>query len=448
MSSTARLASSIAPTSIPDPTQQAPPDNSANSPFPAGPDKKTNFGDLLDSHLESTEDRKDDTPPCVKRKEEKQPDPWSVLGAASTGPVLPNLPPKLEGGTAQNDTNSASCTASDAAGEILAAPPQVQTEHAKTTPNDLRGNDGNDLQEKTLVSALKQQILPSASAEPKIPEQIAGESDNPAEKSRGITAAKHAAMLLTKAISTEDENTASRSEQKHPLVLDRFEISKFEQRIQSSKDLFTNPLAKSEDRENSDSRQLRVERIDFGSLNLLSSESKNTDAPVAPELKPATPVDTTATIEAIRSHVQVLRGNNQERLDVVLRPDRDTQLSLHITKVDGQIQVQARCERGDFALLESHWGAIQNSLSSQGIRVEPLQASASTGQHSNWNPGGQHNGFSPRHDQPADREPLEREFATSASSGRSARARSARKAAGAKPELAGVRVSRGWQSWA
>ena len=78
-------------------------------------------------------------------------------------------------------------------------------------------------------------------------------------------------------------------------------------------------------------------------------------------------------VEAIRTHVELLKGSTEKKMDVILRPDGQTELRLHVEKVNGQILVQARCDRGDFARLEANWSAIQQSLGSQGVRVEALQ---------------------------------------------------------------------------
>lgn len=82
------------------------------------------------------------------------------------------------------------------------------------------------------------------------------------------------------------------------------------------------------------------------------------------------------TVEGIAGHVQLLRTSDQNRLEVVLKPDPGLAIHLEVTRTDGQIQVQARCERGHFAGLDAQWASIQNALAAQGIRVEPLQSTA------------------------------------------------------------------------
>ena len=57
------------------------------------------------------------------------------------------------------------------------------------------------------------------------------------------------------------------------------------------------------------------------------------------ELQPARPVESTSVIESIRTNVELLKSSNQERLEVVLRPDAQTELHIRVEKVNGQIQV-------------------------------------------------------------------------------------------------------------
>jgi hypothetical protein len=118
---------------------------------------------------------------------------------------------------------------------------------------------------------------------------------------------------------------------------------------------------------------------------------------------------------------------------VVLRPDAQTQLHLQVEKVNGHVQVQARCERGDFASLEAHWGAIQNTLATQGIRVEPLQQGSGAQFQQN---GSQHSSnFSGQQNHREERPPIfnEQEFTYREAT---------------RPKVTRGSTARGWQSWA
>lgn len=62
-----------------------------------------------------------------------------------------------------------------------------------------------------------------------------------------------------------------------------------------------------------------------------------------------------------------------ESVDVNLQPDRGTEISLHLTLSNGQVEMAARLERGNFDSLNTHWSDLQQSLAQQGIRVGELE---------------------------------------------------------------------------
>lgn len=198
-------------------------------------------------------------------------------------------------------------------------------------------------------------------------EQISG---NPAEITKnqvfpqaapgGMAAAQQVPMVLTN--FNYEEGTAPDAEG-HPLGIEYIESPPFEKPVS----------------------------IEPPSLRSTRNITGGTDALIAPPV-PATPLKLEGpfanlesfqvhdaqrigmkSVETIEAHVQLLRSMDQDRLEVVVRPHGDTPLQLTITRADGQVQVQARCDRGDFALLEAHWPSIQSALAAQGIRVEPLQ---------------------------------------------------------------------------
>jgi hypothetical protein len=75
----------------------------------------------------------------------------------------------------------------------------------------------------------------------------------------------------------------------------------------------------------------------------------------------------------ILEQVVHFRRSSLEALDVVLKPDRGTELHLQLTQHGGQIEVQIRCERGDSHQLNTGWARLQESLAQQGIRLAPLE---------------------------------------------------------------------------
>jgi len=78
-------------------------------------------------------------------------------------------------------------------------------------------------------------------------------------------------------------------------------------------------------------------------------------------------------------------------VSLVLSPDPNTQLALHLKLAHGQLQAQAVVERGDFAALKSDWGQLQSRLAEQGIRLAPLTFATGHGEtfaggHPFWKP--------------------------------------------------------------
>jgi len=146
---------------------------------------------------------------------------------------------------------------------------------------------------------------------------------------------------------------------------------------------------------------------------------------------------------AISEQVVTLRKVGADTMQAVLRPDRGTEISLHLTvNNEGQVAVIARLERGNFEGLQAHWGELQSSLAQQGVRVGELQSAFShplSSQGSSQNPGGtlgqqsQTQRQSPRSPEPPD-EP--RAFG------------SMNKAAKAKATASSPSRNRGWEKWA
>jgi hypothetical protein len=88
--------------------------------------------------------------------------------------------------------------------------------------------------------------------------------------------------------------------------------------------------------------------------------------------------DTTPTVELLQEitrQVAELRQFNAQSMALVLKPDPRTEIFVHLKLQEGEVNVYARFERGDFQTLSAHWGEIQHSLAQQGIRLGPLQES-------------------------------------------------------------------------
>lgn len=396
------------------PTNQPPAPADKGTLLPISSCGGKDFKDLLDSHIESDEPPAPDAPKEEKPKkpaDESQVIPWTILG------IVPGLIQILP-------TPLPSVSGSDLPREGCSPPDQNATVTASETPDPAatinKKEEGDSLPPGNLLEILKQKIPLETVATRPTEAQIAEPQGEKAEKSSGIPAAQQPSMLLTSA-KTDEPNSAT-EQQKNSVSLDKFEAPAFEQELKRLDP--EEPHARRE--------EIRVDRPQFGALDLISGESKAHSSAPMHETVALRPVDPTAIIDAVRNHVQILRTSNQDRLEVVLRPDGNTQILLQVLKVDGQIQVQARCERGDFALLQANWNSIQQNLSSQGIRVEPIERSVNTGANWTSNSGGQQSSEqSAREDRP-------REWTNNDLAPRKP----------VRPVRANGTRERGWNSWA
>ena len=63
-------------------------------------------------------------------------------------------------------------------------------------------------------------------------------------------------------------------------------------------------------------------------------------------------------------------GNNS--MQVVIKPDAGTQLSLELRQQGGSVHVQAVLQQGDFGHLSQQWSDLQQRLGQRGIQLAPL----------------------------------------------------------------------------
>lgn len=103
-----------------------------------------------------------------------------------------------------------------------------------------------------------------------------------------------------------------------------------------------------------------------------------TDRP-APDAQAVHGTEAARTVEQLSGLVlretAVLKQHTPDSMAVVLRPDADTELFLHLTQRDGQIEASVRCERGNFDQINALWPQLQESLAGQKVRLAPLQES-------------------------------------------------------------------------
>jgi hypothetical protein len=70
--------------------------------------------------------------------------------------------------------------------------------------------------------------------------------------------------------------------------------------------------------------------------------------------------------------VHTLRQTTARELDVMLRPDGQTEISLHVRWHEGQLLAQARCHHGDFVALRDGWSELQETLTHHDVRLAEL----------------------------------------------------------------------------
>jgi hypothetical protein len=161
------------------------------------------------------------------------------------------------------------------------------------------------------------------------------------------------------------------------------------------------------------------------------------------------------TVERISNLVvreaALIRQYKSDALAVVLRPDADTELFVHFSQRNGQIEATIRCERGDAQQLGALWSQLQESLGQQKVRLAPLQESPANPSNFNSLSGSQtgsgSNG-SPRHGQRPDHQPDQRfmdEWSVPASPASAPPQERGRAGSGHRR----VTTSRpGWETWA
>ncbi len=102
-------------------------------------------------------------------------------------------------------------------------------------------------------------------------------------------------------------------------------------------------------------------------------------------------------LQNVSREVAQFKRFNAESMAVVLKPDSHTEIFLHLASRNGQIEIQARFERGDFASLNGQWTQLQQTLSQQGVRLSNLQegfnqASQQPGGGADWGHGQMNHG--------------------------------------------------------
>jgi len=101
----------------------------------------------------------------------------------------------------------------------------------------------------------------------------------------------------------------------------------------------------------------------------------STNLELAPVTKPV--LTSEQLFFQISKQAVALKHFNADSMAVVLKPDSETAIFLHLQLQNGQVEVHARFERGDYQALQAGWAQLRESLASQGIRLSPLHNSLS-----------------------------------------------------------------------
>lgn len=388
----------------------------------------SNFGEVLDAELGESSSN----PEQENAEKMEEGDAWAVYGVAPT--VIQILQQEIVTGTAVAETEGSAVppegeAAPDGTTSAISLEhfqPASSRQNAEIPRNEHAAQEGEAALQMLRAEILKRleplppqvQKVPSPVGETSpIMAQIARKAVEPAKIADGMVAAQRPPMMLAQ---PNRDDKAPKPEQTLPI--EHFEASSFEQPVRMAH--LPREIGPKQDAETLPVAEISPVVSEWSSFEGVAETS---------EVQPARPVTAAVLSESIRTHVQLLGSSGQNRLEVVLRPDAHTELHLSVETVNGRIQVQARCDRGDFALLDANWNAVQSTLGMQGIRVEPLQVS--NGAHFQQNSQNPSQSFGEQSSQRQEREQffIEQEFPN-------------RK--GTRQQTTGGTSARGWQSWA
>jgi hypothetical protein len=97
------------------------------------------------------------------------------------------------------------------------------------------------------------------------------------------------------------------------------------------------------------------------------------DCPASePERVSAPPPIVETIANRVSTEAVAFRKTGTQSVEVAVRADGGTELSVRFTMRRGQVEVTARVERGDLQTLKAHWSELQQTLAQQGIQVNRL----------------------------------------------------------------------------
>lgn len=98
------------------------------------------------------------------------------------------------------------------------------------------------------------------------------------------------------------------------------------------------------------------------------------------ESRGVTPVD--YVVQEIGRNAFQLRQLGAGQMQVVLKPDSNTELALHLSLRNGIVEVQAQFDQGNSAAVNVYWKELRFVLAQQGVHLMPLRETPSPVTHS------------------------------------------------------------------
>jgi len=352
----------------------------------AKPGERGNFADVLNQELDgvSSHDEEEKEPPTEKKESTKNTvDAWTLYGGVSI-PVqiaVPTKAPSAESQTAGGTTNPEGKVPAPAISEEQTSQ-STQAKSPDASPPINEGGPPLSAIPLDLLSKLEKPPDPLKVAEnlENSPSTSADSAENAlkpakeASKTSGILAAQEEIMLLPS--QKQDEIAASgkgHARARNDLsIVPNANPAQVEVK-QAAVELRKIPVV---DEALSEKRIEQPLKIDFSPTESFPVKQQHADSIAPSELTPTRTTSVDSVVETLHNHVKLLRYSGVDRMEVIFRPDQDTQLFIQVAKVNGEIQIQARWERGDLNHVAAQWSQVQQSLANQGIRVEPLQYSS------------------------------------------------------------------------
>lgn len=293
------------------------------------------------------------TPANVAKTEQK------VATPAAT-PVVEQLPTPLI--PVEHDLVGAVAASESSPGELVDLPVATTAASAREA-------------EVLLTTSLEKEASLSA---PAVIEDVVVASVAPEEARRAVRAAQSSwAETLEKARGIG----GAKSSETMKTAIKKEEVAGVAQQIlpgQAPVTVSTLPTLPGETRRGSIGAVASVESLHLtGKITPASDQSDVAGAENKTELRATSPL--VRVSELISREVRMFKRAGDDLVEVVLTPDTKTQISLRLQWREGQVEVQARCDFGDFQSLNQQWPQLQVSLANQGVRLSHLSERAPTG---------------------------------------------------------------------